>query len=742
MRGSYGPFVKFSAVVFIAAGAFAGWTLVKGEKLIVTLAERSGAEVAATGPAEATPAAPVTPPLVAGAPPVAARKDHTVTTSFGASRVDPYYWLKDKENPEVLSYLNAENDYALAQLAPLKPVQDQIRSELEARANLADVEAPYAADGYYYQTRYEQGADYPIIVRRKGSPDAAEEIILNVPELATGHAQYFLRNWVVNPAGTEVAFAVDFSGDRRHEIFVRNLATGAVTPTGIKDSDAAIVWSAAGDAILYGSIDATYRTNRIMRHAMSGAVADTVLLEEPDTTLSLGVGAARSKAFAIITVYHLQRTELLAVSLSDPNAQPIMLLPRSRNARALADHLDGRFYILTNEGAPDQKIVSVPDTDPMAAPQTVVAEVKGHFLDNFVLFNGRVAVQEIHDAMQTVRVVDLATGASREMSPAVIGETTLDRNEDPSLPTLRLTFETPTAPAIVYDLDLATGAATEMKRSTAWTWFKPDLYESQRIMASAKDGTQVPVTLIWRKDQKKPEGNPTLMYGYGAYGVSSMPGIGFYLPYVSLVDRGFVLAIAHVRGGREMGDAWYQQGRMANKMNSFTDFVSATEAVIAQGFARPGKVYAFGRSAGGLLMGAVTNIGGNLYDGIVAGVPFVDVLTTMLDDTIPLTTFEYEEWGNPNIPEQYDWMKAYSPYDNLTAKAYPALYVFTALNDSQVGFFEPAKWVAKLRTMKTDQNPILFVINMGAGHSGNSGRTGRVEDYTRMFSWLVDRAAK
>lgn len=738
MRGSYGPFVNFSAVVFVAAGVFAGWTLVRGEKVVVTFAERGGATVATADPAVATPTAPAIP----GAPPVAARKDHTVTTPFGVSRVDPYYWLKEKENPEVLSYLNAENDYALAQLAPLKPLQDQIKSELESRANLADVEVPYASDGYFYQTRYEQGADYPIIVRRKGSPDAAEEVILNVPELAQGHDQYFLRNWSVNPAGTEVAFAVDFSGDRRHEIFVRNLATGAVTPTGIKDSDAAIVWSAAGDAILYGSIDATYRTNRIMRHAMGGATPDTVLLEEPDTTLSLGVSTARSKQFAIITVYHLQRTELLAVSLSDPAAQPVMLLPRSRNARALADHLDGKFYLLTNEGAPDQKIVAVPDTDPAAAPQTVVAEVKGRFLDKFVLFNGRVAVQEIHDAMQTVRVVDLATGASKSMSPDVIGITTLDRNEDPSLPTLRLSFETPTAPEIVYDLDLVTGAATEMKRSTAWSWFKPELYESQRIMAAAQDGTQVPVTLIWRKDQKKPEGNPTLMYGYGAYGVSALPGVGFYMPYVSLVDRGFVLAIAHVRGGREMGEAWYEQGRMANKMNSFTDFVSATEAVIAQGHARPGKVYAFGRSAGGLLMGAVTNLGGNLYDGIVAGVPFVDVLTTMLDDTIPLTTFEYEEWGNPNIPEQYDWMKAYSPYDNLTARAYPPLYVFTALNDSQVAYFEPAKWVAKLRSLKTDQNPLLFVINMSAGHSGNSGRTGRVEDYARMFTWLADRAAK
>lgn len=747
MRGSYGPFVGFSAFVFLAAGAGMLWTVVQGGSVIA-----SPNRGTVTGGAAPTPSQPSTTDgtPVAGSTavatypsgaPKAARKDHTIATSFGASRVDPYYWLREKDNPEVLAYLKAENDYATQQLSPTTPLREEIAKELTERANVEDVEVPYAKDGYFYQTQYQAGADYPVIVRRQGSPDGAETVVLNVPELAEGHEQYFLRNWEVSPDGAKVAFAVDFNGSRICEIFVRDLNSGAVTSTGIKDADGSIVWSADNSALLYGHLDDTLRTDQIKRHTLgSQPSADTVVLTEGDNTMSLSIGTAKSKKYAIVTIYHLQRTELQAIALDVPNAQPVMLVPRSKNTRAFADHLDGQFFIITNENAPDQKVVAVPDSAPSSTGAVVVPEVKGHYLNDFVLFRGRIAVSESHDAVQTVRVVDLATGQSRSMSPDVIGETNFDRNEDPSLPTLRLTFEKPNAPPIVYDLDLQSGAATELKRDPAWTWYNPELYETQRIQAPAQDGTQVPVTLVWRKDQKKPGGNPTLVYAYGAYGITSGPG--FYRGYVSLLDRGFVLAIAHVRGGRDMGDAWYQGGRMANKMNTFTDFVAASKAVSSQGFADPSKVYAYGGSAGGLLMGAVANLSGETYDGIVAAVPFVDVLTTMLDDTIPLTTFEYEEWGNPNIQEQYEWMAAYSPYDNVTAKAYPAMYVFTGLHDSQVAYFEPAKWVAKLRATKTDQNPLLFAINMDAGHSGNSGRTGRVDDNSKMFAWLLDRAAK
>ena len=745
MRGTYGFFVGVSAAAFIAAGVIS-----VADVLPRHAASADAAPAAAEGGAW-TPAESVKPP-------VAAKKDHTVTTKFGmeskptaltvttkfgASRNDPYYWLNEKENPEVIAYLEAENAYADAQLVPLKASQEALYKELEQRSNLPDEDVPYAKDGYYYQERYEAGADYPVIARRAGSPQGAEEIVLNVPELAKGHEQYFLRGWEVSPDNAKVAFAVDFKGDRINEIFVRDLATGAVTSTGIKDASAEIAWSADGTAIFYGRVDETVRTGEIKRHVLGADPAsDTVIVAEPDTTFDLSIAAAKSGEVAIVTVYHLQRTELLAVSLTSPDPKPVMLVPRTRNVRAFGDHFDGKYYILTNDGAPDLRIVALdqdhPDLDTAA---TVVAETPGHYIEGFALFDGVIAVQEVHDATSTVRLVGRTDGADRgTLDFGPLGVTALEQNEDAALPFLRVTFESATLPPVLYQVDLATGAKTELKKNPAWTWYDPTLYEAARIMAPAKDGQSVPVTLIWRKDKKLAGGNPTLVYGYGAYGITSEPG--FYRNFVSLEDRGFVIAIAHVRGSRDLGDAWYQGGRMATKMNTFTDFIAASEGVVAAGYADPKKLYAVGGSAGGLLMGAVLNLRPDLYDGVVAQVPFVDVLTTMLDDTIPLTTFEYEEWGNPNIPEQYEWMKAYSPYDNVAAKAYPAMLVLAGLNDSQVGYFEPAKWVAKLRATKTDQNQLLFATNMGAGHSGNSGRTGPVADRAKIYAWLLDRASK
>lgn len=742
MRGTYGPFVLVSAAAFVGAGVFS--VIAPTHNAAIAAETSAPACVNCMAPAVKTSAdgdVGAVPIAETGAPPVAAKKDHTVTAPFGASRVDPYYWLNEKENPEVVAYLEAETAYANAQLAPQQALKDEIYKELEARSSLADVEVPYAKDGYYYQSRYAEGADYPVIVRREGSADGPEQVVLDVPELAKGHEQYFLRGWEVSPDGGKVAFAVDFKGDRINEIFVRDLATGTVTSTGIKDASEFIVWTKDGSAVFYGSLDETVRCNRIKRHILGADPStDTVMLEEPDTTFELSIGTSHSKQYGIITVYHLQRTELLAVSLTSPDPKPVMLVPRTRNVRAFADHFDGKFYVLTNDGAPDLKIVAMDEAAPnLDSAKTVIAETEGHYIESFSLFDDVIAIQEVHDATSTVRLADRTTGApTRALDFGPLGVTSLERNEDPSLPFVRVTFESATLPQVLYQVDLKTGGTTELKKNPAYTWYNPDLYEATRIMAPAKDGAQVPVTLLWRKDQRRAGGNPAIVYGYGAYGVTTEPG--FYRNFISLIDRGFVLAIAHIRGSRDMGDAWYQGGRMQNKMNTFTDFIAATEAVVAQGYADPKHVYAQGGSAGGLLMGAVANIAGDLYDGIVAQVPFVDVLTTMLDDTIPLTTFEYEEWGNPNIKEQYEWMAAYSPYDNVEAKPYPPLFVLTGLNDSQVGYFEPAKWVAKLRATKTDTNPLLFLINMGAGHSGNSGRSGPVEDRSKVYAWLLTRA--
>ncbi len=740
MRGFYGPLVKTGAAVFVAAGVVSGWMAFEGRFSVAG----PGALIAKAPAGE--DGAPAPQPHAGGeiardasGAPLAPRADHVVTTPFGASRVDPWYWLREKENPNVLAYLEAENAFAATQLAPYKAMKDEIARTLEERARLEDAEPPYAMGGYLYQTRYAQGADYPVIVRRKDA-GAPEEIVLDAPELAKGHAQYFLHDWTVSPDGGKVAFAVDFTGDRRGTVFVRDLATGRTEQTPIVNADGDLVWSAGGDAIYYAAMDQTYRASAIRRFDVTRGV-DRAIVTEPDTTFSLQLTATKSGQMAIVVAYHAQRSEVQAISLADEAAPPVMLVPRSRDARATADHLDGAFYILTDDGAPDFRIVKAPDTAP--APENwsdVVPQIAGRTIQDFALFHGKIAVEDVHDARQTVRVVDVATGAAKEMSPDAVGVTTLDRNEDAGLKAVRLSFQTPTTPSITYDLDLESGAATEIHRAPAWSWHKPELYQSERIEALSSDGAHVPVTLVWRRDRKVEGGNPTLVYGYGAYGVPVAPG--FVEGWTPLLDRGFVLAIAHVRGGADLGEAWYESGRMANKKNSFADFIAATEALIAKGYAKPGKIYAYGASAGGLLVGAVMNMRPELYDGVAAGVPFVDVLTTMLDDTIPLTTFEYEEWGDPRIPEQYDWMKAYSPYDNVTAKSYPALYVFTALNDSQVGYFEPAKWVAKLRATKTGDAPITLLTDMGAGHAGDSGRAGRAENRAGLIAWLAGRAAR
>lgn len=732
MRGTYGSFVVVSLLAFAGGGVLLATDL---------LPRHAGIAIGPSDPAPMTTDDVPAPALTPGVPPVAARKDHAVTAPFGATRNDPYYWLNEKENPQVLAYLDAENAYAEGALKPQAALQDEIFAEMEKRASLADKDIPWPMDGFFYETRYAEGADYPLIVRHQGSASGPEQVVLDVSELARPHEQYFLRNWEVSPDGSKVAFAVDFKGDRIHEIFVRDIASGAVQSTGIKDAQSAVVWSADGKALIYTAVDGLVRGYQARRHVLGQPVSsDVLLLQEDDTTFEISVSPSRSRELAIISVGHAQRDEILAVATDAIDPKPVMLVPRTLNVRASADHLDGNFYILTNDAAGDRKVVVTPDTAPSLATATaIVPESKGRYIDDFQLFDDFIALQETHDAVTTIRIVDRATGAPRaSLDLGPLGVATLGDNHDPALKTLRVDFESATTPGVLYEIDMVTGARTELKRSPVWSWFTPSLYEAARLTATARDGAGIPVTLLWRKDMFKPGGNPLLVYGYGAYGISSEPG--FYRNFVSLVDRGFVVAIAHVRGGRDLGDAWYQGGRMANKMNSFTDFIAATQSAIASGYGDPKKVYAMGGSAGGLLMGAVMNIDGTLYDGVVALVPFVDVLTTMLDDTIPLTTFEYEEWGNPNIEEQYKWMAAYSPYDNVAAKNYPALFVLTGLHDSQVGYFEPAKWVARLRALKTDQNPVLFLTNMGAGHSGNSGRTGPVAERAKVYAWLLSRA--
>lgn len=723
-----------------AAVAISGYLFMRFQPGIPEAVE-SALPVPAPEQPVALPVGPVLP-----AAPMAVQKPHTLTLN-GIDRSDPYYWLKDRMNPEVIAYLEAENSYAEAALAPLKPQVDALYAEMLDRIDDAEKSVPYRKGGYYYSEDYAAGADYPVISRRKGRLEAAPEIVLDEPALAKGHAQFNLNQWVVSPDGALVAYAVDFAGDRLHTIFVAEIATGKTIESSVTDASSDLAWSADGKTLFYVKADpVTVREYQVWRHAVgSDPSGDVLVFEERDDIYSVGLTSSTSETYILISSSHLQSTEVRVVPADKPETEPRIIAPRVGGLRYFVDHVGSNFYILTNLNAPDYRIVKAPEDNPGPSQWSdVVSETPGHFIGGFRVFNGFIAFDAEYDANTYLHILRLDTGAEVTVPrPADIGVMSMRDfsdavNVDPSLSTVRYGFSGPASPPSVYDFNVETGAVTLLKEDPAMRWFKPDQYTVDRIVAPIDDGELVPVTIIYRKDLRLPGGNPALLQGYGAYGISNSPD--FRPTWISLADRGFVLAYAHIRGGRERGQTWYDQGRMAQKINSFTDFIASGEALIAKGYADPKRLFARGGSAGGLLMGGVINMRPELFNGVVAEVPFVDVITTMSDPTIPLTTFEYEEWGNPEIHDQYDWMIAYSPYDNVMAKAYPALFVTAGLNDSQVGYFEPAKWVARLRERNTSANPILFLTEMDAGHLGDSGRRGFLEERAKVMAWLADRA--
>ncbi len=684
--------------------------------------------------------------VAAPTPPVAKIVPHELTL-HGITRTDNYYWLNQKENPEVIAHLEAENAYADAMLADLKPIEDELYSEMEDRLDDEEKSVPYTDNGYVYETVYEEGADYETVYRTKVGEGNAREVLLDVTKMAEGHDQYNLNNWSVSPDNRKIAYAVDFSGDRVHTIFVRDIATGEVSAETVTGAGSDIAWAADGSAFLYIRVDPqTIRDYQVWRHTVGTPVeSDVMVMEEPDDTFSFGVGLTKSREFIVILDYHRQWTQAWVIPASDPAATPVLIAPKVHGESYFVDHVGDYFYIRTNKNAPDYKIVRAPEADPSQANwEDVVPHTEGFFISNYEVFERFIVIDQSHDAVISMRIIrldggpDMMVPRDEDIGVGSMGDFSDAVNLDVHTTKVRYGFMGPITPTRIYEFDVDTGELVTLKEDPVVRWFDPAPYTVERIEATAPDGEKVPVTLVYRTELKREGGNPLLIQGYGAYGSSEDPI--FRTTWFSLVDRGFVYAIAHIRGGREMGQRWYEGGRMANKRNTFTDFIAATEAVIASGLADPSKVFARGGSAGGLLVGAVANLRPDLYNAIVAEVPFVDVLTTMSDATIPLTTFEYEEWGNPEIREQYDWMAAYSPYDNVRAVDYPALYITTGLNDSQVGYFEPAKWVARLRATETGNSEIYFRTNMGAGHGGDSGRLGWLEERAQLMAFLVGRA--
>lgn len=687
-------------------------------------------------PIPASSVAPALPGPSIEMPPVA-KTVPKIFAEHGHERLDNYFWLRQRDNPEVIAYLKAENAYADARLSRIKPLVDEIRTELDARISSVDWNPPFFDSGYYYQRRFAGGANYQVIVRHKHTLDAPEEVVLDVPTLAAKRNQFHLGRWAVSPDGRYVAFAVDFTGGLSYSIFVRDIATGEIIDDGLEEADAGFVFAADNKTLfyLYGS--------QVWRHTIgTKAETDALVYEEHDDTFALDLSRSKSGEFILLAIASGQTSEVRYLPADRPLEPFKVIEARHQGIRYDADHVGDRFYIRTNRGAPDFRIVTAPEEMPDALHWTdLISQTPSRLISHFEVFDNFIAIDEEHDAVMSMRVfrladmTEIAVPRSVEFGLTAVGGLAGVVNRDPSLPFLRFRTVGPVEPETIYDLDVETGHITTRKQDPAAGWFRPDRYEVERIFATAADGENIPVTIVYRKDRRRAEGNPTLIYGYGAYCSSALPV--FPTTWFSLIDRGFVYAIAHVRGGCEMGQRWHDQGRMLSKRNTFADFIAATETLIRDGYADSRNVFAYGASAGGLLMGAIANLRPELYAGIIAEVPFVDAITSMSNPDIPLTTLEYQEWGNPAVKEQYDYIRSYSPYDNVGAHAYPPMFVTTGFNDAQVLYVEPAKWVARLRAVKTDGNEILFKTNLESGHSGPSGRLGSREERAEIIAWLI-----
>jgi oligopeptidase B len=676
--------------------------------------------------------------------PPRARLAPTELEAHGHVRVDPYYWLNRRDDPEVLAYLEAENEYLERTMAKSRALRETLFEEIVSRIPKDDSTVPYRLNGYDYYRRFEGEGEYPIYCRRAGQPDAPEEILANGNELAQGHAYFQIGAVTVSSGNDIVAFAVDTVGRRFYDIRFRDLKTGRLLPEEIRQVTSNLAWAEDNRTLFYTRQDPeTLRAYQVYRHRLGTHPSEDVLVyEEKDPIYSCSVVRSKSRQYLFVVADHLQSTEYRFVTADRPDDALRMVEPRRAGHLYSVDHLGDSFYLRSNWKAENYRLMKTPIDRPGLDHWTEVIPHRDDVLfEEFTLFRDHLVVAERVDGLVRLRVRPWSEGAEREVrfdEPAYAAG--LGNNADLDVPVLRYEYTSLTTPRSVYDYDLATGARTLRKRDAVPGDFDPAQYRTERLWAPARDGARVPISLVRRADPRAEGGLPLLLHGYGSYGYSSEPG--FRSDRLSLLDRGFAFAIAHVRGGQELGRRWYDQGRLGNKMNTFNDFIDCAEFLAREKHAAKGQIYAYGGSAGGLLIGAVANLRPDLFRGMVAAVPFVDVVTTMLDDTIPLTTFEYEEWGNPNVKVDYDTMLAYSPYDNLKAVEYPHLLVLTGLHDSQVQYWEPAKWVAKLRAMGAGTNQLLLKTDMDAGHGGASGRFKRHRDTALVYAFLLELAGK
>jgi len=677
--------------------------------------------------------------------PRAEQRAHEVVSPFG-TRNDPWYWLRDDErkDPAMLAYLTAENDYLAAVMAPLRPLQNKIYEEIIGRLKQDDASVPQRSNGYWYYSRYETGKQYPIFARKKGTLEAAEEIILDGNERAAGREFYQLAALEVSIDGRWAAIAEDFVGRRQYEVRIKDLQSGEFLPVILTNVEASLAWGNDNETLLYIRKDSqTLLGNQVYKHQRgSSPDSDVLVYKQEDESFYMGLGKSKTDRYIYITSVSTVSSEYRYADANDKNLEFKVALARERDHEYhLEDHGD-RFIIRTNWQAKNFRIVEAPiaSVADRSTWRDVIAHRGDAFVESFEAFEQHLAVSERSGGLQKLRIKNWASGKELLLdAPDPAYTMYLGNNTEADTLLLRYVYTSPTTPSTTYDYNMQTGEQVELKREPVLGGFDSANYQAEFRWATARDGTKVPVTLLYRRGTPLDGTAPLYQYAYGSYGYSTDPT--FRSTVLSLVDRGFVYAIAHIRGGQEMGRAWYENGKLQNKINSFTDFIDVTRYLVAEKVADPKRVFGMGGSAGGLLIGAVANLAPQEYRALISHVPFVDVVTTMLDESIPLTTNEFDEWGNPAASkEAHDYMLSYSPYDQVTAQAYPAMLITGGLWDSQVQYWEPAKWVAKLRSVKTDSNPLLMRMNMEAGHGGKSGRFERYREIAEEYAFVLWQA--
>ena len=677
-----------------------------------------------------------------GPQPPVAEKIPQELTAHGLTRTDDYYWLRERDNPRIIEYLKEEDEYLKTVMSHTEAFQEALYNEIVGRIRATDMSVPYRTQGYYYYTRYDEGKEYPVYCRKKGSLEGSEEILLDANAMAEGFAFFQVSGLAVSSDNNLLAYGVDTLSRRLFTLHFKDLRTGQTLSEHIPNTDGRAAWANDNKTVFYTMKDTTtLRPFKVMRHVLgTDTRTDQEVFIEEDETFNTTVYKSKSKRYLFIESESTLSTEYRFLEADSPGGEFKIIQPREKDLEYQVEHFQDKFYIRTNDQARNFRLMETPLAQTSKAEwKEIIPHREDVLLEGFEIFEKFLVVEERMHGLPQLRIIDWKDKTEHYLD---FGEQTysvyIAVNPEFETDLLRYEYSSLTTPDSIYDYNMVTKEKILLKREEVLGEFKPENYQAERLYATARDGTKIPLSLVYRGKVEKNGNNPLILYGYGSYGASIDPS--FSSPRLSLLDRGVIYAIAHIRGGQEMGRSWYEDGKLLKKKNTFTDFIDCADHLVREKYTRPEKLFAVGASAGGLLMGAVVNMRPELFKGVIAGVPYVDVINTMLDPSIPLTTNEYDEWGNPNDKIYYDYMMSYSPYDNVEAKDYPNLLVTTGLHDSQVQYWEPAKWVAKLRAVKTDNNRLLLYTNLDAGHGGASGRFRKFRETALEYAFILDLA--